>query len=192
MTRIPLPPASRSRARTPLSLTAVLAVLAAALTAVLVAAPAAVAKESKEVWKGQPEFHKGESRGYFIWNDGEGWHVRWLSKGAKHTFSGRVTTDTALDKFEPVSRDSKDYIKKESERLISFDAKAKEGMDGFNFRASPSTKALKFELYIDGKSAPVDEVKLGKNKTRPSSVPVVIQLGEVHATKDNPKHHETK
>lgn len=191
MTRIELSRTTFARSRTLLFLASL---LVATLAVVLTTLPAAVAKESKEEWKGQPEFHKGESRGYFIWNDGEGWHVRWLSKGAKRTYSGRVTTDGALDKFEPVSRDSKDYIKKESERLISWDAKTKEGMDGFNFRGSPSTKALKFELYIDGKAAPVDEVKLGKNKTRPSAVPVVIQLEEVHtaAAKENPKHHQPK
>jgi hypothetical protein len=86
-----------------------------------------------------------------------------------------------------VSRDQKDYIKQNGERTIKWDAHAKEGMDGFDFRPSPSTQALKFELYIDGKAAPVDEVKLGRNKTRATSVPVVINLGA-----DELKGHTTQ
>jgi hypothetical protein len=157
----------------------ILAALCAAALAAVVTAPCALAGKDnqKEVWKGQPEYNKGESRGYFIWGDDEGWHVRWMSKGAKHIYSGNVTSDVGLDKFHPVSRDSKDFIKPEGNKMIRFDAKAKEVMDGFNFHASPSTHVLRFELNIDGKKAPVDEVKLGRNKTRASAVPVVINLG---------------
>ena len=169
----------RPGTRVPLfALTLLVAVLAAALLTPAVLAGDDDKKHKKEYWKGQPEFNVGESRGYFIWGDQEGWHVRWLSKGAKRSFSGNVTADVALNKFTPISRDEKDYIKQNGERTVAWDARAKEGMDGFDFRVSPSTRVLKFELYIDGKGAPTDEVKIGRNKTRATAVPVVIVLDE--------------
>jgi len=173
------------------------ALFAAAMAASLATLPARAEdshhkNHKKEYWKGQPEFNVGESRGYFIWGDQEGFHVRWLSKGAKRTFSGNVTADVELNKFTPVSRDEKDYIKQNGERTIKWDARAKEGMDGFDFRPGPSTKALKFELYIDQKAAPTDEVKIGRNKTRATSVPVVINLAADELKDANIGKVETK
>ena len=162
MTRVP-------RSRT-------LVFLAAALTATLLSPATALAKEKKEPWKGKPDFNVGESRGYFIWGDQEGWHVRWMSKGKKRTFSGAVTSDVAIKGFNPVSRDSKDFIKKEGDRAVRFDAHAKEGIDGFDFHVSPSSRSITFELRIDGTKAPTEEVKLGRNKERATTVPFTIRL----------------
>ena len=154
------------------SIRAVLLTLCAAL---LVAAPLASAKDhKKDPWEGQPDIEKGENRGYFIWTDGSGWHVRWMSRGKKHTYSGTVTTDGALSGFEAVSKDSKDFIKQDGDSTIRFDARAKEGMDGFNFRPSPSSKRIKFDLSIDGSRAGTDDVKLGAGRSRPRSVPFTI------------------
>lgn len=145
------------------------------LMAALSAMPGAVAGDHrKDPWQGQPELTKGENKGYFVWSDGDGWHVRWMSRGKTHNFSGSVTADVAITSFDPVSRDAKDYIKQEGDRAIHFDARAKEGMDGFNFRPSPSSRNLTFDFRIDGSRARTDDVKLGQDKERPASVPFTI------------------
>jgi len=152
-----------------------LAVVVLALAAGLLTASGASAKDHpKDPWQGKPEIEKGENRGYFIWTDGSGWHVRWMSAGKKHTYRGTVSSDVALSGFEAVSKDAKDFIKQDGDKVIRFDANAKEGMDGFNFRPSPSSKTITFDLSIDGTKAKTDDVKLGKDRDHPRSVPFTV------------------
>lgn len=45
------------------------------------------------MFEGRPSFHEGDSLSYFVWKDGDTWHVRWTTGGAAHHFSGRVTSE---------------------------------------------------------------------------------------------------
>jgi hypothetical protein len=42
---------------------------------------------------GRPEFKDGKALGYFVWQDGDTWKVRWTTFGAEHVFNGRVVLD---------------------------------------------------------------------------------------------------
>jgi hypothetical protein len=42
---------------------------------------------------GKPEFSEGDALGYFLWKDGDTWKLRWMTFGADHRFSGRVTVE---------------------------------------------------------------------------------------------------
>jgi hypothetical protein len=42
---------------------------------------------------GRPAFTEGSDLGYFVWRDGDTWHVRWTTKGAARRFTGSVTAD---------------------------------------------------------------------------------------------------
>jgi hypothetical protein len=42
---------------------------------------------------GQPKFSEGKALGYFVWRDGDTWKVRWMTFGAEHRFSGRITVE---------------------------------------------------------------------------------------------------
>lgn len=46
-----------------------------------------------EMYDGRPAFKEGEDAGYFIWRDGEEWHVRWTTQGAMRRFSGSVLAE---------------------------------------------------------------------------------------------------
>lgn len=39
---------------------------------------------------GKPAFDEGAELGYYIWKDGDTWHVRWTTKGQMRRFSGSV------------------------------------------------------------------------------------------------------
>jgi hypothetical protein len=151
-----------------------------AMSAALVAVLAALAfvpvshAAKKEYWKGRPEIKEGEVKGYFIWEDGDGFHARWTTKGGKSIFSGTVTCDGEFMQFEAVKKDEKDLIKKDSATTIRFDARTQGGVDGFNVRVSPSTRSVTFNLKIDGAWASAQDVRLGEKKERPSSVPFTI------------------
>jgi hypothetical protein len=42
-------------------------------------------------YDGRPTFAEGTDLGYYIWRDGEHWHVRWTTRGAQRRFTGSVT-----------------------------------------------------------------------------------------------------
>ncbi len=155
------------------------------LAAALVVSTLALAGQAA-YWRGRPAFSAGQSRGYFIWNDSGGWHVRWTTKGRKHVFSGTITCDSAFEHVKAVSKDRKDFIKKTAVDTIRFDAVAHGGMDGVDFRLSPSTRTVTFDLTIDGHRASPQDVRIGRHKKRAASIPFSIQRESralKHATK---------
>lgn len=56
-----------------------------------VAAPLTAADAAR--FDGRPEFTSGGDRGYFVWREGEKWHVRWTTQGAQRRFTGTVTAE---------------------------------------------------------------------------------------------------
>jgi hypothetical protein len=147
------------------------------LTWILLAAlltSATVLAAGGKYWEGRPDFTVGEATGYFIWQDTEGWHIRWTTKGKKHLFSGTITCDENFVHFKAISRDKTDYIKQVSSQVIRFDAKATGGADGIDFRLSPSTTVVEFDLRTDGSPAPLESIRIGRGKHRPESMPLRI------------------
>jgi len=47
-------------------------------------------KAQSDMFVGRPAFAEGADLGYFLWKDGNKWHVRWTTKGLMRTFSGYV------------------------------------------------------------------------------------------------------
>lgn len=42
---------------------------------------------------GRPAFTEGSDRGYFVWRDGDTWHVRWTTQGVQRRFTGNVAAE---------------------------------------------------------------------------------------------------
>src|SRR5437867_11392212 len=42
------------------------------------------------IFTGRPTFKEGADRCYYVWKEGDEWHVRWTNNGKKKTFSGGV------------------------------------------------------------------------------------------------------
>ena len=61
------------------------------IIAILLKSSVAIAQA--EVYNGQPTFSEGTDLGYYIWRDGDRWHVRWTTKGNLRAFTGSVTSD---------------------------------------------------------------------------------------------------
>src|SRR5262245_13156997 len=134
--------------------------------------PLAAAK--KEYWKGKPEFTAGENKGYYIWQDDDGWHLRWTTKGKPIVYAGTLTCSGDFTDFKPVKKEKGEIIKKESNKLLRFDTRTEGGIDGLDFRLSPSTRTVTFDLNMDGAKASATYVKVGRNKTHPTTVPFTI------------------
>lgn len=45
------------------------------------------------LYEGRPAFAEGTDLGYYLWKDGDRWHVRWTTKGVSRRFTGSVVAD---------------------------------------------------------------------------------------------------
>jgi hypothetical protein len=56
------------------------------------------------MFQGRPTFREGSDRSYFVWKDGNQWHVRWTTLGKMLRFSGSVIAEggklKSLDKID--------------------------------------------------------------------------------------------
>jgi hypothetical protein len=64
-------------------------VLLSCLLFVLISPTLSVSAQG-EMFDGRPVFAEGADFGYFLWRDGNKWHVRWTTKGRLRVFSGYV------------------------------------------------------------------------------------------------------
>ncbi len=77
----------------------------------LLVAPFAFSSElradAKGLFEGRPAFKEGIDRGYYVWHDNDGWHVRWMTFGQGRTFTGSVVAEGGeLKSLERVDIDS--------------------------------------------------------------------------------------
>lgn len=130
-------------------------------------------------------FRAGQSRGYFIWRDQNGFHLWTTTRGQRHVFSGTITTDG--DRFEVKGqgletrsddayarlfnsnrRDKSDSVKLDHDRdtiRFRFDNSGG-GVDGINFRVAGGGK-VKFDLYMDGNRIDPSEIYIGEEGWHP-------------------------
>src|SRR5262245_40599343 len=67
---------------------------------------AATALTAADLYEGRPAFKEGSDRGYFVWRDGDRWHVRWTTRGEAHHFTGTVrATGGKLDNLKRIDLD---------------------------------------------------------------------------------------
>ena len=62
------------------------------LVIVMLAVPRAFAQKLEE-FDGKPEFTEGLELGYYVWRDGDTWHIRWTTTGTKRHFTGLVLAE---------------------------------------------------------------------------------------------------
>ncbi len=46
-----------------------------------------------DMFDGKPAFAEGVDLGYYLWREGDTWHVRWTTKGKLRQFTGAVTAE---------------------------------------------------------------------------------------------------
>jgi hypothetical protein len=63
------------------------------LAALVFAVTQPVSAQSVEKFDGRPAFAEGKDMGYYIWRDGETWHVRWTTRGVMRHFTGSVKAE---------------------------------------------------------------------------------------------------
>src|SRR5262245_39061760 len=77
--------------------------------------PSALAQAN--LFDGKPVFAEAVDLGYYIWRDGEKWHLRWTTKGQMRRFNGSVTAEGGKLK-------SLDRVDVETERRVLYPGRA--------------------------------------------------------------------
>jgi hypothetical protein len=71
-------------------------------------------------FEGRPIFREGFDRGYYVWHEGNQWHVRWTTMGQARNFNGQVVADggklTDLDRVD-LEKESK-IVRTGSRRVV--------------------------------------------------------------------------
>jgi hypothetical protein len=121
--------------------------------------------------RGKPEgLKEGASRGWYVWHDDKGWHVRTTTKGHQHKFEGVIRVQEGrLKDPRPHELDgaARDWWKlSDDKQTLKLDLLTKGGKDGFNFKPDDEVKDIKFTLKIDNEPAP-GKIYIGKMGLNP-------------------------
>jgi len=118
---------------------------------------------------GKPEaFHPGETRGYFIWHDDNGLHIRTTTRGQLHVFSGTLHTNGRFIDVHGVKLEADDGYKVGPERhQMDFRFETAGGVDGIDFKVEGGEKVV-LDLLIDGHKISADEIYGGFGSWHPS------------------------
>jgi hypothetical protein len=118
---------------------------------------------------GKPgSLHPGAPMAYWIWRDGNGWHLRTTTAKNNHRFNGRFKGQGAEVQNARMTRaEAKDKFKVEG-GLVTFDFMTTGHEDGMDFEmpANSPNACVDFELLIDGKYQPANVV-VGAGEQRP-------------------------
>ncbi len=112
---------------------------------------------------------QGDMRGYFIWHDNGGMHVRVHTKMFALPFSGTIKTDGHFTAVHGKKLEYGDhYWLDNGKKVIHFKFHTAGAVDGLDFKVMGGTQ-LVFILMVDGVQANPDEIFLGHAGWRPSS-----------------------
>jgi len=113
----------------------------------------------------------GDSRGYFIWHDDEGYYHIWSStRNNAHQFSGRIYTNGHFEGVQGKHLESNDwYTVKDRDHEIKFDLNTgRHGEDGLKFHVAGGDH-VHFDLFIDGHPVNPQEIRVGHDNWNPDS-----------------------
>jgi hypothetical protein len=130
------------------------------------AAPAAN-EEYKGIAEGRPpQFHSGQVESFWVWHDGNGWHVRTTTHTQNHRFSGRVWgLRGEVGNVRATRTEWNDRFHHEGNQM-AFDFHTQGGEDGFDFGIAEGDCA-QFYLLVDGQSNP-GRVFIGAGEKHPT------------------------
>lgn len=87
---------------------------------------------------------------------------------------GRVRAVTPGRAPVVASRDE-DRIEQETERLLRFNSRTDDDIDGFDFKITDDARELRFVLEIDGVPRPA-EAEVGRGNFKPNEAPLVVRV----------------
>ncbi len=109
------------------------------------------------------------ARGFFIWQDGDGMHVRVRAETMRAPFSGTIKTDGVFAVVHGKKLEYGDHYRLDAnKRTLQFKFQTAGAVDGLDFKVMGGTY-LAFSLMVGGMAAEPAEIYLGHDGWRPSS-----------------------
>lgn len=118
----------------------------------------------------------GDSRGYFIWHDDDGYYHIWSStRNSDHQYSGVIYTNGNFEDVQGRGLESNDwYTVRHEGHEIKFDfSTASHGEDGLKFHVARG-EHIRFELFIDGHPIDPQRIHVGHDGWTPNSYDFMI------------------
>ncbi|TFG05043.1 MAG: hypothetical protein EU536_03070 [Promethearchaeota archaeon] len=122
--------------------------------------------------KGRPPVKGGDKTGYFLWEEDNGFHLMWMTKGEMHGFTGAITGEKLYLK-QLVKIEANDKVEQPNFQTITWETRTQDDTDGIIFE---STTDFTVELFIDSIRAGFERIFCGLTMRRPTSNPFVVTL----------------
>ncbi|MFH1542878.1 MAG: Ig-like domain repeat protein, partial [bacterium] len=130
---------------------------------------------SIDYYSGQPLYESGNEMGYFVWQDDNGWHVRWNGEqGQGHRFSGALVAAGEITDFSPIGSGIKQIA-----TIVNWDRTMTGGEGGFDFKTSSTSLIITSSLDDDPATYEDDFESsvvpyFGLAKYQPAETPVIL------------------
>jgi hypothetical protein len=119
-------------------------------------------------------FRAGLARGYWIWHDRTGWHLRVTHATSTRTvFTGVVTATNPMTTVRVRDERHDTVVRSADRRTTSFRLVNHGGVDGLDFTAGCSS-TVTFRLYADGHLVTPSRVHLGAKAVAATSNPLRV------------------
>ena len=131
--------------------------------------PATVPSGPPTISAGRPSF-EGKSGGYWVWADGEGWHLRTTSAGPMRDFTGVISPlkGGKIEDLRPMRGNSRYDKLGVTEKGIEFRLPTQADVEGFDWKVTSGCN--RFELKAEGEVTP-GLVRLGGMGDAPPQIP---------------------
>jgi hypothetical protein len=141
---------------------------------VFLVSPISKAQRSPDL-EGQPStLREGAMASYWIWHDGDGYHLRTTTAHDRRVFSGRIEFSGGSGWAKAYQLGPDDEVKL-TPQGIAFSLATQRKLLGFDFRMDyPSQATLSLELDEDKSQKVVEHVFLGRNNAHPMTNPFTI------------------
>jgi hypothetical protein len=159
-------------------------ILAILMTCFILAAMSSFALAAT-IYQGRP-YDPNASAGYYVWQEGDRWHVQTVNTGTRRLFTGIIETDGTFSDVSTMASENSDRIamKVRSQKIeFTFSSLAK--TDGFSFTILNSQNAS-FTLYIDNRPVDPSNIYLGRKNQHPNSYSFPINNSTNYSYNDGP------
>jgi len=130
-------------------------------------------------YQGKPTKHEaGNSMGYYIWQEGNRWHVRTVNAGTQRLFTGMVETDGNFAEVTTLQSENVERVAVNvSSGKIDFHLNSAAKTDGFSFAVS-NGQNVTFTLYADGLPVDPSNVYFGSGNRHPNASSFTARLND--------------
>jgi len=124
---------------------------------------------------GAPDIDPNSMTGYYIWHNGDGWHLRTNGPEDEHNFTARLRTDGTFTDVDPIRLENDDAVTVEDGgKVLMIHFHTFSATDGVDFKIDGG-QHLSFNLKVDGKRIDRDDVLLGARGVHPRHNPFMVK-----------------